>query len=188
MRNPLNEFVIIYILIIDSQSTGVGAVGRCTDLLVACHVVVYGKEKKTYKCQVNRVMFVWIPVSSRWRYRYDTVLMHGGIQGDIVYMCDEFGVHGKLYVEVIRTSCFMAKHENRLDHNTQLLIFKVWGWYWVNWKSVVFNLSICSSLKYTTWKWIKMGVKWELWIKIAYFLVEWQFGTSMFFCASDHDT
>ena len=38
--------------------------------------------------------------------------MHGGIQGDIIYMCDEFGVHGKLYVEVIRTSCFMAKHEN----------------------------------------------------------------------------
>ena len=38
-----------------------------------------------------------------WRYGYDTVLMHGGIQGDIVYMCDEFGVHGKLHVEVIRT-------------------------------------------------------------------------------------
>ena len=29
--------------------------------------------------------------------------MHGGIQGDIVYMCDEFGVHGKFYVEVIWT-------------------------------------------------------------------------------------
>ena len=59
--------------------------------------------KKNYKCHVNRMMFVGIPVSSRWRYGYDIVLMHGGIQGDIVYMCDEFGVHGKLYVEVIRT-------------------------------------------------------------------------------------
>ena len=34
---------------------------------------------------------------------YNTVLMHGGIQGNIIYMCDEFGAHGKLYVEVIRT-------------------------------------------------------------------------------------
>ena len=29
--------------------------------------------------------------------------MHGGFEGDIIYMCDEFGVHGKLYVEIIRT-------------------------------------------------------------------------------------
>ena len=29
--------------------------------------------------------------------------MHGGIQGDIIYMCDELGVHGKLYFEEIRT-------------------------------------------------------------------------------------
>ena len=50
-------------------------------------------EEKTYKCHVNR-MFVRIPVSSRWRYGYDTVLMYGGIQGNIVHMCDEFGVHG----------------------------------------------------------------------------------------------
>ena len=48
-----------------------------------------------------------------WRYECDTVLMHGGVQGDIVHMCDEFVVHGKLYVEVIRTCCFMVKYENQ---------------------------------------------------------------------------
>lgn len=37
-----------------------------------------------------------IPVSSRWHYGYDTELMHGSIQGNIVYMRDEFGVHEKL--------------------------------------------------------------------------------------------
>ena len=45
-------------------------------------------------------MFVWFPVSSRWRYGYDSVSMHGDIQGEIVYICDKFGVHGKLYIEV----------------------------------------------------------------------------------------
>ena len=66
------------------------------------------------------MMFDWIPLSSQWRYGYDTALMHRGIEVDIIYMCDEFGVHGtwKLYVEVIRTWCFMAKHENGWHHDT----------------------------------------------------------------------
>ena len=46
-------------------------------------------EEKSYKCHVYG-MFVSIPVSSRWCYGYDTVLMHGGI-------------HGKLYDEAIRS-------------------------------------------------------------------------------------
>ena len=85
-------------------------------------------EENNYKCQVNR-MFVWILVSSRQGYGYDTVLMHGGIQGDIVYMCDEFGVHGKLHVEVIRTWCFMAKHDNVPHHDTHHI--------WHRWKLLI---------------------------------------------------
>ena len=121
-------------------------------------------------------MFVW-----RWHYRYDTVLMHGGIQGSIVYMYDAFGVHGNLYVEVIRTQCLMAKHENGPHDDTHhvwcrrklLIPFYVQGLW----------CSICrrSSLKYEAWKWIKMGVKCELWIKVGDFRLEWQFGTPMFF-------
>ena len=57
--------------------------------LVACNLVVYDMEERTYEWHVNR-MFVWIPMSSRWRYGYDTDLMHGGIQNDIVYMCDVY--------------------------------------------------------------------------------------------------
>ena len=134
-------------------------------------------------------MFVWIPVSSRWRYQYDTVLMHRGIQGDIIYMYDEFGVHGKLYVEVKRTWCFMAKHENGSHHDTT--IFDIGESFWYFWCSRSEDdtewigslwCSICrrSSLKYEAWKLIKMGVKGELWIKIADFLLEWEFGNPMF--------
>ena len=68
------------------------------NFLAACHLLVYDMEVKTYKYHVNGI-FVWIPVSSWWHYGYDTVPMHGAIQGEIVYLCDEFGVDGKLYVE-----------------------------------------------------------------------------------------
>ena len=46
--------------------------------------------------------------------------------------------------------------------------------------------SICRgvSLKYEAWKLIKIGVQWELWIKMADFPLEWQF----VFCPSGHDT
>ena len=50
--------------------------------------------------------------SSGWRYGYDTVLMHRRIQGDALYMCAQFGVDGKLYVDVLGTFCLMAKHQN----------------------------------------------------------------------------
>ena len=40
------------------------------------------------------MMFVWLPVSSGWRYGYDTVLMHRRIQGDTLYMHKKFGVDG----------------------------------------------------------------------------------------------
>ena len=32
---------------------GGGAVGRCAHLLVACQLVVYDTEKKTYTCHVS---------------------------------------------------------------------------------------------------------------------------------------
>ena len=97
--------------------SGCDSVGGCAHLLFACHFGVYDMEEKNPKCHVNG-MFVWIPVSNSWRDGFDTVLMQGGIQGDIVYMCDEFGSHRKLYVEVIRTWCFMARHENGPHHDT----------------------------------------------------------------------
>ena len=43
-------------------------------------------------------------MSSAWRYGYDTVLMQRRIQGETLYMCEQFGVDGKLYVGVIWTS------------------------------------------------------------------------------------
>ena len=55
--------------------------------------------------------------SSGWRYGFDTVLMYRCIQGNTLYMCDQFGVDHKLYVEVIRTWCFTAKHLNGLQHH-----------------------------------------------------------------------
>ena len=114
-EKSVNKFVVSCVLIIDCWR----GCRRVCSHLAAYHLVAYDMEEKTYKCHVNR-MFVWIPVSSRWHYGYDTVLMHGGIQGDIVYMCDKFGVQfvWKLYGEVIGTWCFMAKHENGWHHDT----------------------------------------------------------------------
>ena len=40
------------------------------------------------------------------------ILMHRCIQGNTLYMYEQFGVDEKLYVEVIRNSCSMAKHLN----------------------------------------------------------------------------
>ena len=51
------------------------------------------------KCSV--FVFFSCPVSSRWRYGYDTVLMTQS-----------------LYVDVLRTWCFMAKHEKGPHHDT----------------------------------------------------------------------
>ena len=49
-------------------------------------------------------------MSSGWCYGYDIVLMHRHIQVKFLYMREQFGVGGKLYVEVIRTSFSTAKH------------------------------------------------------------------------------
>ena len=57
------------------------------------------------KCHVNLMLFIWFPVSSGGSYGYDTELVHRRIQGDTRHMCDQFGVDGKLYVDVLRTSC-----------------------------------------------------------------------------------
>ena len=56
-------------------------------------------------------------MSSAWRYGYDAVLMHRRVQGNTLYMCEQFGVDGKLHVEVIRTSCFMVEDENGLHYH-----------------------------------------------------------------------
>ena len=45
-------------------------------------------------------------------------LMHRRIQGDTLYMCEQFGVNGTLYFYVMRTSCFMAKPRNGPHHHT----------------------------------------------------------------------
>ena len=45
---------------------------------------------------------------SGWHYGCDTVLTHRCIQGKTLYMFDQLGVDGKVYVGVIRTSCFMV--------------------------------------------------------------------------------
>ena len=42
-------------------------------------------------------------------YGYDTVVMQRRIQGETLYMCDQFGVDGKVPAGVIRTSCFITK-------------------------------------------------------------------------------
>ena len=47
-------------------------------------------------------------LSSGWRYGYDTVLMHTCVQGETLYMCDQLGVDGNVYVGVIRTCCIVA--------------------------------------------------------------------------------
>ena len=43
------------------------------------------------------MMLVRLPVSSGWRYGYDTVLMPRCIQGNTLYMFEQFCVDGKLF-------------------------------------------------------------------------------------------
>lgn len=40
--------------------------------------------------------------------------MHRHMQGDTLQRCQQFGIYGKMYVEVIRASSSMAKYENGL--------------------------------------------------------------------------
>ena len=44
-------------------------------------------------------------------------LIHERIQDDNLCMCQQFGVDGKLYVEVMRTQFFMAKDWNWPHHH-----------------------------------------------------------------------
>ena len=98
------------------HSTQVGL--QCRHLSLACHVVVYGVEKTGCKCYANQM-----------KSEFDKVLMHRSMQGDTLCIPEQFGGDGKLYVEVIRTLCFMAKLENgrhcptdQIWHRWKLLI------------------------------------------------------------------
>ena len=100
--------------------SGCGTIERAHSpvICMSCCSVWCGEniQQMSYKsddvCLTPRV---WLPVSSGWRYGYDTVLC------DTLYMCEQFGVDGKLYVEVIRTSCFMAKHRIGPHHHAHQL-------------------------------------------------------------------
>ena len=74
---------------------------------------------------------IWalLPVSSRWRYGYGTILMERCIQGDTLYMCEQFDVDGKFYIEVIRSWWFMVKHQNGQYHHTHQV--------WRRWKLLI---------------------------------------------------
>ena len=86
-------------------TSGCGTVRLHAHLLLSCHA----GEKTSSKRHVYQMMFVWLPVSSGWRSGYDTVLMHRSIQGNSLYIPERFGRDSKLYKEVMRTWCFMAK-------------------------------------------------------------------------------
>ena len=145
----------IIVTVSDERAVAPRVLGCCTvrlraHLLPACHVVVDDVERTSSKCQLNQMMFVWLPLSTWWRRGCDTVLMHRLIQDDTFYMCEKCGADRKLHVEVIRTSCFMAKDGNWPHHHAHhvwrwqklLITFHLhfWEWYWLNVKSVVWNL------------------------------------------------
>ena len=48
----------------------------------------------------------------------DLELMLRRIRGDTIYMYVQFGVDGKLYVEVIKTWCYRAKEKNGFHRHT----------------------------------------------------------------------
>ena len=66
--------------------SGCGAVESCAHLLLSCDA----GEKTSSKRHVNQMMFVWLPVSSGWRYGYDRLLMHRSIQGNSRYIPERF--------------------------------------------------------------------------------------------------
>ena len=99
------------------RTSGCGVVGLRAHLLLACH----DGEKTGSKHHVSRMMFVWLPVSSGWRYGYDTVPMHRYMQGASLYLPERFGTDRTLYGEVTRTWCFMARDLNGRHHSGQQL-------------------------------------------------------------------
>ena len=93
---------------------GFGAVG------LRAHLLSWW-EKASSKHHVNRMMFLWLPVSNGWRYGYCTVLLYRYIQGDSLYIPERFGRDRKLYEEVMRTWCFKMKDINgRHRHGQQV--------------------------------------------------------------------
>ena len=68
-------------------TSGCGTVRLCAHPLLSCHAGVKTSSKRL----VNQMMFVRLPVSSRWRYGNDTVLMHRSIRGDSLYIPARFG-------------------------------------------------------------------------------------------------
>ena len=134
------------------------------------------------------------PVSKMWRCDYDCILAYvfraglvWNVRGlvqigmkklflyDLVACSCRYEI---MYAEVRRTLCNL--HKYKMDYR--------WKMGYVSrsrseddneWLGSLW-CSICW-LKHEAWKWIKMGVKWELWIKMADFLLEWQFGSPIFF-------
>lgn len=53
----------------------------------------------------------WVRMAVKYKMLH-LVLMRRRVQGNTLYMYEQFGLDGKLYVEVIVTLCFMAKHQN----------------------------------------------------------------------------
>ena len=80
---------------------GGGVVGGCAHLLAACHLVVYDMEKKSPYHTVS--------------YCVQWVALHSNDA------CDEFGVDGKLYVEVIRSLWGSIK----MDRTMTPIVFNV---------------------------------------------------------------
>ena len=105
-------------------------------LLQACH----DGEKTSSECHVNRMMFVWLLVSSGWHYGYDTVLMHRSIQGNSLSISERFGRDRKLCEEVIRTQCFTTKdfygghrHGQKVWHRTKIFLACFWHEEYTDW-------------------------------------------------------
>ena len=102
-------------------------------------VCAYWKNDWSTSCRLS--------VSSGWRFEYDTALMRRHNEGKTLYMCEQFGVDEKLYVEVIRIWYFMVKRWNGLHHHAHqvwlrqklLITFHLLrsdddtGWMWSLW-------------------------------------------------------
>ena len=131
--------------------------------------------------------FVSVPAHDTYAYRILFMYVHVGSVinwYETYFPCPVDGTMDSIvYGEVIRTWCFRVKHHDthHVWRRQKLLItfrIKAWRWYWVNWKSVVFNL----WEKFINVHGMEMnqnGVKWKLWIKMSDFLS--QFGTPMYF-------
>ena len=132
-------------------------------LLVVLDIVRWSQRNSLQSTlKQNGLQVKKIPQANLW-----SVVFWLLIGGDAVRVCAHLLV-----------ACHLVLYD-REEKNGKCYVNRmfVWNPVWSLW------CSICrrSSLKYEAWKWIKMGVKWKLWIKMADFLLEWQFSTPMFF-------